>query len=243
MPTIEIKNLDKSYTKNRFAVRNLHLTIEQGEIWALVGPNGAGKTTTLHCLTGLFKPDSGKIHIFGKSPQDALARGKLGFQSEIFYTYPYLTTQQVLSFYLELHGILKQESNERIENILQVVGLAEVKDHKTSSFSKGMMQRLGIAQSLIHEPELIIWDEPTSGLDPEGRKLVLDLLIEMKSKGKTVLFSTHILSDIEKVCDHIAIINQGEIMVAESIETLMARFPQKSLEDIYLHYMHGVKNA
>lgn len=236
---IEIKDLTKSYGSifsktSTPAIQNINLTVSAGETWAIVGPNGAGKSTTLHCIMGLFRPDSGIIRIFGKNPQDPISRQKIGFQSEVFNTYGFQTAREILSFYSKLQYPYVQNLDDRIDKILQKVGLDRVHDKKISSYSKGMNQRLGLAQSLIHNPELIIWDEPSSGLDPEGRKLVIDLLKESKEQKKTILFSTHFLSDIEQVCDHIAMINHGNILLTDSLEQLSIKYPGKNLEDIYM---------
>jgi ABC-2 type transport system ATP-binding protein len=236
---IEIKGLTKSY-RSMFsktstpAIENINLTVCAGETWAIVGPNGAGKSTTLHCIMGLFRPDAGVIRIFGKKPQDPTSRQKVGFQSEVFNTYGFQTAREILSFYSRLQYPYVQNLDDRIDQILQKVGLDRVHDKRISSYSKGMNQRLGLAQSLIHNPELIIWDEPSSGLDPEGRKLVIDLLKESKQQKKTILFSTHVLSDIEQVCDHIAMINRGKILLADSLQELSIKYPGKTLEDIYM---------
>ncbi len=236
---IEIKGLTKSYGSffskpSAPAIKNISLTVCAGETWAIVGPNGAGKSTTLHCIMGLFRPDAGIIRIFGKTPQDPASRQKIGFQSEVFNTYGFQTAREILSFYSKLQYPHVQNLDDRIDKILKKVGLDQVHDKKISSYSKGMNQRLGLAQSLIHNPELIIWDEPSSGLDPEGRKLVIDLLKESKEQKKTILFSTHVLSDIEQVCDHIAMINHGNVLLADSLEQLSIKYPGKTLETIYL---------
>ncbi len=245
---IEISNLKKSYRNflakdGNLAVQNLNLSIQKGEVWALVGPNGAGKSTTLYCLTGLFHPDAGSIRIFNQDPHNAETRKIMGFQSEIFFTYAHLTAQEVLRFYGSLQGMKDPALSTTITNLLNRVGLGNVSNRKVGSFSKGMTQRLGLAQSLIHDPSVVIWDEPSSGLDPEGRILVIELLKEMKAQGKTVLFSTHVLDDIEKVSDHIAIISSGKIMAADAIEALMQKSGGKNLEEIYMQYAREMKHV
>jgi ABC-2 type transport system ATP-binding protein len=242
---IEIRDLSKAYRQGIFskvvneAVGGLNLEIRQGEIWALAGPNGAGKTTTLHCLLGLLNPDRGSVKICGKDPCDPETRKSMGFQSEIFFSYPYRNAEDALRFYGRLSGLKDPELKRDVDQALNLVGLADVKHQLLRTFSKGMMQRIGLAQSLMHDPDVIVWDEPSTGLDPEGRRLVADLALGFKKKGKTVLLSTHILSDIERVCDHIAIMNKGKIMVSTEMESLLNNYPGKTLEDIYVLTVKG----
>lgn len=246
---IEIKGLHKIYRrgflakKEICAVRNLNLEIKSGEAWALVGPNGAGKTTTLHCLVGLLNPTSGSITIFGENPLSPDARRKVGFQSEIFFSYSYMNPVDGLKFYGRLSGLKDPDLKERVTKALNLAGLSDCLFQTMGTFSKGMMQRVGLAQSILHDPSVIIWDEPSTGLDPEGRRLVMDLILKLKSEGKTVLLSTHILSDIERVCDHISIINKGGILLSESIDSLLTKHSGKTLEDIYLETVRGKADA
>ena len=245
---IEIKDLQKMYgsffkPRGTEAVQGITLSIPKGSVWALAGPNGAGKTTTLYCLMGLLCPTGGTVRVFGEDPRTPKVRTRIGFQSEVFFSYAFRKPKEVLRFYGKLSGMADDELDPKIEKLLVTVGLEHAKEKKVGTFSKGMVQRLGLAQSLLHDPDLIIWDEPTTGLDPEGRKVVLDLIAELKSSGKTILLSTHILTDIERVCDHIAIVNRGKIVVSEDIETLKAQDPNESLEDLYLRTTRGDSNA
>lgn len=246
---IEIRGLQKSYRHGWLArrgvdaVRGLSLAIGRGEIWALAGPNGAGKSTTLHCLLGLLRPDQGTVRVFGADPWYPEARKALGFQSEGFFSYAYLTAEESLRFYGRLSGLRDPALRDCVHRALDAVGLTQEARQVVGTFSKGMMQRLGLAQSLLHDPELIVWDEPSTGLDPEGRRLVADLLVGCKEQGKTVLLSTHILSDIEKVCDHIAIINKGQVLVSAAIPALLQAHPGQSLEDVYLATVRGHVDA
>lgn len=221
-PVIEIKGLSKTYRhgfprRSVPAVRNLDLTIEKGQIVAFVGPNGAGKTTTIQLILGMLNPDEGEISIFGLPPGDPESRRKIGFQSEIFYTYPFLKCEQALQFYSELSGLPFNETAPVISDYVERLGLGDDIYRKLKGFSKGMIQRLGLVQAMLHKPEILILDEPTTGLDPEGRKQVADIILEEKAKGNTVFLSSHILSDVENTCDRVVIINKGESVLSTDI--------------------------
>jgi ABC-2 type transport system ATP-binding protein len=221
-PAIEIKSLTKAYRtgfmrRKVHAVRNLELTIERESIVAFVGPNGAGKTTTIHILLGFLKPDHGSVFVLGRPAEDRTTRGLIGYQSEIFHTYKFHTAWQALQFYGTLSGMPEPRLRKAIPEILIRLGLKEVMHRRVGTFSKGMTQRLGLAQALLHEPELLILDEPTSGLDPEGRKLVADIILQERAKGRTIFLSSHILSDVERVCDHVFMIRKGELVYSQVI--------------------------
>ncbi len=238
-PAIQIQDLHKRYGRrssqtNTEAVRGLTLEIQTGDTWALAGPNGAGKTTTLNCLLGLLRPTQGTVSVLGHDPWESESRTKIGFQSEVFFSYAYRKGGDALRLYGKLSGLKDPDLQDRVEKVLELVELNHARHQLLGTYSKGMMQRLGLAQSLLHDPSLVIWDEPTTGLDPEGRRLVADLVTKLKEEGKTVLLSTHILSDIERVCDHLAIIHEGRRILAGQITTLLSDQPGKSLEDIYL---------
>ncbi|HEX4999420.1 MAG TPA: ABC transporter ATP-binding protein [Terriglobia bacterium] len=226
-PAIEIENLTKTYRSGLrrnpvFAVRNLSLTVRQGTISAFVGPNGAGKTTTIHSLLGLLNPDSGRLKVFGGPAGTAAARARIGYQSEIFHPYPFYTVAQALRYYGQLAGVPADTLARAVPAQLERLGISEAGNRRTSGLSKGMTQRLGLAQALLHEPELLILDEPTSGLDPEGRRLVLEIIREEKAKGKTVFLSSHILADVERVCDEVVMIRRGEVAFADQISSFGA---------------------
>jgi ABC-2 type transport system ATP-binding protein len=233
-PVISIQGLTKTYrTGVRLtpvhAVRNLTLRVPAGSIVAFVGPNGAGKTTTIHTLLGLLKPDAGSVRLFGMPPgPDAMRR--LGYQSEIFHTYPFYSPVEVLRFYGRLSGLTKDVLDRAIPPLLERLGLRDVPKRAVGTFSKGMTQRLGLAQALIHDPELLILDEPTSGLDPEGRRLVLDIIGEEKQRGRTVFLSSHILSDVERTCDEVVMINRGEVAFADRMSAFGADTEQWEIE-------------
>ena len=225
---ISIENLTKVYRKGLFkrhpvkAVDNLSLSIEKGSVMGLIGPNGAGKTTTIYCLLGLLIPDSGSISIFGDDPQSVEARESMGFQSEIFHTYDFLRPKQALQFYGRLNGMDNANLDKKIDEQLEKLGLSNALHQKVGSFSKGMKQRLGVAQALLHDPELLILDEPFTGLDPEGRKLISDIVLNEKDRGKTVFFSSHILSDIERLCDKVTMIREGQVVMSGDMTDITA---------------------
>ncbi len=216
MKALEIKNLHKSF-KSDFFIKKFHilkginLSVEKGEIYGFLGPNGAGKTTTMKCVLGIIFPDSGEITISGLSYKDSGSRGNLGFLPEHPYFYDYLTPRELLAFTGKLFSMSGAEIRERSTKLLKLVGLGEKGNVKLRKFSKGMIQRVGLAQSLIHDPELLILDEPFSGLDPIGRKELRDIILSLKEGGKTIFFSSHILQDMEMMVDRVGIILGGEI--------------------------------
>jgi ABC-2 type transport system ATP-binding protein len=193
------------------ALRPLNLTVEEGEVFGFLGPNGAGKTTTLKLLMGLVFPTGGTARILGKDINDSAIKAQIGFLPEQPYFYDYLTAKELLEYYAQLSGVEAKERSGRAEKMLARVGLADAARVQLRKFSKGMLQRVGLAQAMVHEPRLLFLDEPMSGLDPMGRREVRDLIEELKQQGKTVFFSTHILSDAEALCDRVGIIHQGEL--------------------------------
>jgi ABC-2 type transport system ATP-binding protein len=212
---IDIQGLTKIYRAGVrrtpvHAVKNLALTVPRGAIVAFVGPNGAGKTTTIHTLLGFLTPDAGRVRLFGLPPGPASLR-RIGYQSEIFHTYPFYKPREALRYYGRLSGMSRQAIDAAVPPLLARMGLEGAANRAVGTFSKGMTQRLGLAQAMLHNPELLILDEPTSGLDPEGRRLVLDIIGEEKAKGRTVFLSSHILSDVERTCDEVVMVNQGEV--------------------------------
>src|SRR5579862_4881210 len=226
MTAIEIRGLEKIYTvgflrkKPRQALFPLHLSIEDGEIFGFLGPNGAGKTTTLKLLMGLVFPTSGTARILGREWTDPEIKAQIGFLPEQPYFYDYLTAHELLDYYGQLSGVPAKQRKQRIEEVLARVGLTDVKGMQLRKFSKGMLQRAGIAQAILHDPKVIFLDEPMSGLDPVGRREVRDLMEQLKQEGKTVFFSTHILSDAEALCDRVAIIYKGELRGVGAVEEL-----------------------
>jgi ABC-2 type transport system ATP-binding protein len=218
---VDIQGLTKVYRSGLrrtpvHAVKNLALEVPRGAIVAFVGPNGAGKTTTIHTLLGFLKPDAGRVRLFGMPPGPAAVR-RIGYQSEIFHTYPFYKAHEALRYYGRLSGMSRSAIDAAVPPLLARMGLDGAGDRAVVTFSKGMTQRLGLAQAMLHDPELLILDEPTSGLDPQGRRLVLDIIQEEKTKGRTVFLSSHILSDVERTCDEVVMVNQGEVAFAHQI--------------------------
>jgi ABC-2 type transport system ATP-binding protein len=226
MPAIEILGLEKTYMvgfwrkRPKCALSPLHLTVEDGEIFGFLGPNGAGKTTTLKLLMGLVFPTSGSARILGHEWTDPSVKAQIGFLPEQPYFYDHLTAHELLEYYAQLSGVPAKQRKQRVEQVLQQVGLRDVKGVQLRKFSKGMLQRVGIGQAILHDPKLVFFDEPMSGLDPMGRREVRDLMEQLKHEGKTVFFSTHILSDAEALCDRVAIIHRGELRGVGAIEDL-----------------------
>ena len=226
MAAIEILGLEKTYMvgfwrkQPKRALQPLHLTVEEGEIFGFLGPNGAGKTTTLKMLMGLVFPTSGTARILGRDWTDPEIKAQIGFLPEQPYFYDYLTAHELLDYYGQLSGVPAKDRRRRVEEVLQRVGLTDIKGVQLRKFSKGMLQRAGIAQAILHNPKLVFFDEPMSGLDPLGRREVRDLMEQLKQEGKTVFFSTHILSDAEALCDRVAIIHKGELRGVGAVEDL-----------------------
>jgi len=202
------------------ALKGLELQIEKGEIFGFLGPNGAGKTTTIKILAGLIKPSSGKAFVLGRPAGEVAARTRMGFLPEQPYFYDYLTGAEFLEFCARFFGLTGQERKKRINMLLAAVGLEGARDLALRKYSKGMLQRIGLAQALVNDPELVILDEPMSGLDPLGRKEIRDLIASLKDQGKTVFFNTHILSDVEIICDRVGIIHKGSLLKVGAVSEI-----------------------
>jgi len=220
------------------ALDDLTLKVQQGEVFGFLGPNGAGKSTAIKTLINLIRPDLGTATIMGKDATDQRVRRHVGYLPENPYFYDYLTAEELLWFGGRACGMPKKLIRERSIDLLNKVDLGQSKGRQIRTFSKGMVQRAGLALALIHDPELLILDEPMSGLDPLGRKMVVDLIVELKAAGKTVFFSSHILSDIERLCDRVGIIVGGRLRLVDEVTPLLA--DGSSLEDIF---MREVRNA
>ena len=216
------KEFQTSFTfKKVKALTDLSIEVTRGEVFGFLGPNGAGKTTTFKLLLGLLHPTRGKIFLWGENHYKIELKSKIGFLPESPYFYNYLKANEYLHLCGQLCGINSKERHHKIDTLLERVGLITNKNSLIKTFSKGMLQRLGLAQALIHDPELLILDEPMSGLDPLGRKEVRDIMLELKAQGKTIIFSTHILSDVETVCDQVGIIINGRLKDCGPIESLL----------------------
>jgi ABC-2 type transport system ATP-binding protein len=203
------------------AVDGLNLEVRPGEVFGFLGPNGAGKTTTLKMLMGLIYPTSGHARLFGRDLGGHETKARLGFLPESPYFYEYLSSYEFLRFYGHLFGLRGVVLDKRVDELLELVGMTHAKDLQLRKFSKGMLQRVGIAQALINDPELVVLDEPMSGLDPIGRKEVRDLILRLKDSGKTVLFSSHILHDAEVLCDRVAMILKGRLVACGRVTDLL----------------------
>ena len=223
---LSVKDLAKTFRKpftgkKVDAVRGLSFEVRRGEIFGFLGPNGAGKTTTIKMLMGLIKPTRGEATILGEAAPSPDAMARVGFLPENPYVYPYLTPREFVTLCARLSGVRSKGLGERVEKFLARVGMSEAIDRRVQALSKGMLQRVGLAAALVHEPELLVLDEPMSGLDPVGRKEVRDLIVEERRLGRTVFFSSHILSDVEMLCDRVCILRKGEIVVSGVLRELL----------------------
>ena len=234
-PVIEIKNLHKEFRTGFLrrkvqVVHDLSLTVEQGEIFGFLGPNGAGKTTTIKILMGLIFATSGEAKLFGNPSTDLKAKSRVGFLPEHPYFYEYLTGFEFLDFYGRLFDLPRSIRTVRVERLLELVGLSHAYNTPLRKYSKGMIQRVGIAQALINDPDLVVLDEPMSGLDPMGRKDVRDIIFRLKKEGKTVFFSSHILQDVEMISDRVAILNKGRLRKLGVLRELLAEQASHQVE-------------
>lgn len=211
------------------AVKGVTFSVRRGEIFGFLGPNGAGKTTTLKMLVGLIRPSAGRASLLGGDPGAIEVMSRVGFLPEQPYFYDYLKPTELMDIFGRIFGIPKAERRRRIDMLLDRVGLADSKNRILRKFSKGMLQRVGIAQALLNDPELVLLDEPMSGLDPVGRREIIDLMAELKSQGKTVFFSSHILADIERLCDRVVILHKGVVEHAGTIQELLASGDRKEI--------------
>ncbi len=224
---IEVKRLSKTFTTGIFkkkkveAVKDVSFDVRKGEIFGFLGPNGAGKTTVIKMLTGLIQPTAGEAYLFGQRVPSAAARKDIGFLPENPYVYPYLTPREFVEMCGQLSGLSGASLEKRALEVLTTVGIAYAADRQVRRLSKGMLQRTGLAAALVSDPQMLILDEPMSGLDPVGRKEVRDLIFTEREKGRTIFFSTHILSDVEAMCDRVTILRKGEVVVSGEIRQLL----------------------
>jgi ABC-2 type transport system ATP-binding protein len=224
---LKIERLRKSYSSGfiphkQEILKDVSLEVEAGEIFGYLGPNGAGKTTTLKCLLGVSFPDSGTISLFGQSRHSLKAKERIGYLPESPYFYDHLTAAEFLDYYGKLFALGKAERAERIAGLLRLVGLEQAAGLRLRKFSRGMLQRVGLAQALINRPDLLFLDEPLGGLDPVGRKELRDIILQLKQEGRTVFLCSHILQDIEMICDRVAILVAGRIMKAGRLRDLIS---------------------
>ena len=223
---VEARNLAKTYRdfwgrSKKVALKPLDLEIRRGEIFGLLGPNGSGKTTTMKLLLGLIFPTSGEAFVFGKDATDVSKNERIGYLPEESYLYKFLDAEETLDFYGRLFDMPPDERKRRATALIKRVGLERDRKRQLREYSKGMTRRIGVAQALINDPELVILDEPTSGLDPIGTREMKDLIIELREKGKTVIMSSHLLADVEDVCDRIAVLHQGELKELGRVDDLL----------------------
>jgi ABC-2 type transport system ATP-binding protein len=223
---VEARNLAKTYRdfwgrSKKVALKPLDLEIRRGEIFGLLGPNGSGKTTTMKLLLGLIFPTGGEAFVFGREATDVSKNERIGYLPEESYLYKFLDAEETLDFYGRLFDMPPAERRQRAAALIKRVGLERDRKRQLKEYSKGMTRRIGVAQALINDPDLVILDEPTSGLDPIGTREMKDLIIELKEKGKTVIMSSHLLADVEDVCDRIAVLHQGELKELGRVEDLL----------------------
>jgi len=235
---IQIESLTVCYQKPGLkrltfeAVKQLSFEVHQGEVFGFLGPNGAGKTTTMNVLLGFVPPTRGAASLFGIDVRQPIARQRIGYLPELTYYYKFLTAEELLRFYAKIFGLPRAETDRRIVKLLKLVELESAAKRPIKSYSKGMQQRVGLAQALINNPDLLILDEPTSGLDPLGRMKVREIIQRLKNEGKTVFFSSHELGEVETVCDRVAIIHQGELKAVGRVHEITGQ--HASLEKAFL---------
>jgi ABC-2 type transport system ATP-binding protein len=245
---LRIENLHKSFKtgfipKRKEILKGLSLDVQEGQIFGYLGPNGAGKTTTIKCILGLIFPDAGTIEIFGHPYMSLKAKEKIGFLPENPYFYDYLTAAEFLRFYSDITLVKREDRQRQIDRLLEMVGLQSAADIQLRKFSRGMLQRIGLAQSLISDPSLVLLDEPLGGLDPLGRKEMRDVVVKLKEEGKTVFLSSHILQDIEMICDRVAILVEGQIISQGPLQDLISEkvlFTEVTLSGMVLKDLEGL---
>ncbi len=235
------------------AVDNVDFDVRRGEVFGLLGPNGSGKSTTVKLLLGLLYPTKGHIEVFGHSPRHVQTKARIGYLPEESYLYRYLNSRETLDFFGNLFQLDKGERDNRAEQLLEMVGLSQTRMRAVGEFSKGMQRRIGLAQALINDPDLIILDEPTSGLDPIGCREVKDLIVALARRGKTVILSSHLLSDVEDVCDRVVIYYGGKIQAMGTLKDLLATpdairittpaLPRETMERVLEIIRHDVAGA
>ncbi len=226
-PAVRIENLTKIFPvplrrQRVTAVRNISFEVRPGEVYGLLGPNGSGKSTTLKILLGLVTPNQGRAMIFGQDSRDYHSRRDVGFLPENPYFYKFLTAAETLRFYGKVCGMGGTLLNKRIDELIYLVGLEDARDRRIGGFSKGMLQRIGLAQALIQDPRLVVLDEPTAGVDPAGSHQIRDLILDLKKRGKTVLLTSHLLEQVQEICDRVGIMARGEMIREGALADLVS---------------------
>ena len=226
-PAVRIENLTKIFPvplrrQRVTAVRNISFEVRPGEVYGLLGPNGSGKSTTLKILLGLVTPNHGRAMIFGQDSRDYHSRRDVGFLPENPYFYKFLTAAETLRFYGKVCGMGGTILNKRIDELIHLVGLEDARDRRIGGFSKGMLQRIGLAQALIQDPRLVVLDEPTAGVDPAGSHQIRDLILDLKKRGKTVLLTSHLLEQVQEICDRVGIMARGEMIREGALADLVS---------------------
>jgi ABC-2 type transport system ATP-binding protein len=241
---IQIQNITKVYNaqigEHNIAVQDLSLEIKQGSVLAYIGPNGSGKTTTFKMLLGLTKPTNGTITIDDLPPSDPASKRRMGYLPENPYFYSHLTGREMLRFTGDLHKMALTKQKKRISELLEQLNMTEAADRKMNAYSKGMLQRIGVAAAILHDPDIVLLDEPLSGLDPIGRSEIRNIVLTLKEQGKTIIFCSHILADVENICDEVATIVDGvfieQLPVSEILKT-------QSLESYFIHTVETARNT
>lgn len=235
MKILEVQNIKKTLAK-KVVLHDVNFSVKKGDIYGFLGPNGAGKTTTMKCILGLIKSEEGNISVFWEDGLTLDAKKRIGFMPENTYLYKYLTGREFLKFNASFFGLSGEKCQTRIDEVLHEVWLYEAGNSYLKNYSKWMLQRVWLAQSIINKPELLFLDEPMSGLDPIGRKMVKDLLVRLRDTGTTIFFNTHILADVESICDRISIINKGHIIVEDKkVEKLKGKLEHFFIEQVEEH--------
>lgn len=235
-PVIECTGLVVSYGRKR-ALDGLDLQVAPGEIFGFIGPNGAGKSTAIKTILGLIPPQKGSVRLHGLSPDRPASRRHVGYLSEEPSFHRYLTPAEILAFFGTLHGVPRRMLQNRIRETLRLVGLEDARNRRIAELSKGMAQKVNLALALVSDPETLILDEPTSGLDPLARLALRDILLDQKRRGKTVFFSSHELSEVELICDSLAVIRGGRVLRTGPLKEILSEAPDKSLERLFLAMM------
>jgi ABC-2 type transport system ATP-binding protein len=234
VPAIRITNLTKDFrlglrgVKLR-AVENLSLEVADNQVFGLLGPNGSGKSTTMKVILGLLEPTRGRCEIFGLPSDSVAARRLVGFLPEAPYFYRFLTGRELVDFYAGICGVAGAGRAKRVAEVIELVGMTGAADRRVGTYSKGMLQRIGLAQAVVHDPQLVILDEPTAGVDPVGTMAIADMILELKRRGKTVLLCSHLLAQVEGVCDRLAILNQGKLVAEGLVADLLRREGRSNL--------------